>query len=49
MSKAKDSIKAKLGASLFEEIYRFLVYHRSQAETDEMKIFEELKFRVANN
>ena len=49
MTRAKDSIRQKIDAPLYEEIYRFLVYHRSQAETDEEQIFEELKYRVAND
>lgn len=35
MEKDKESIRMKLGADLFDDIYSFLIYHRSQSSTDE--------------
>lgn len=49
MIQAKDAIRRKLGPEMYEEIYRFLVYHRSHEQTDEQMMFEELKYRVAED
>ena len=48
MGIVKNQIRDKLGHAKFEEVYRFLVYHRSQASEDSM-IYEELKHRVQGN
>ena len=49
MATAKALIRQKLGAALYDEIYQFLVYHRSQGETDEESLFEEIKYRVGDS
>jgi hypothetical protein len=35
MEMDKEAIRQKLGADLFDDIYSFLIYHRSQSSTDE--------------
>lgn len=35
-----------MGNAKYEEIYRFLTYHRSQAGTDDDALYEELKKKV---
>lgn len=49
MNRAKDAIRQKLGFGLFNEIYKFLHYHRSQTTTDEEAIFYEIKHRLGGD
>lgn len=49
MEVQKGQIRDKLGEAKYEEIYRFLVYHRSQSTADENMIYEELKYKVGGD
>ena len=45
----KDQIKNKLGPKLFQSVYEFLWFHRSQTNLDEGMMHEELKEMVNGN
>ena len=49
MNKAKEAIRAKLGFGLYNEIYKFLLFHRSQTDTDEEAVFHEIKHRLGSD
>jgi hypothetical protein len=49
METDKQKIRQKLGESLFDDIYLFLLHQRSQDRTDEGEMFEHLKAMVGNN
>ena len=42
----KAQIRSTLGHQMYDEIYRFLVYHRSNETEDDQALYEELQERV---
>lgn len=46
MEADKEAIRKKLGGELFDDVYSFLIHHRSMDKTDEGQLFEDLKDMV---
>ena len=49
MDRQKANIRNKLGPKKYDELYQFLMYHRSQGASDDDMLYEELKERVNYN
>lgn len=49
MEQDKEVIRKKLGADLFDDVYSFLIHHRSMDKTDEGQLFDDLKDMVQND